>query len=285
MRASWDRGFNAPGLYALHGEESSEYPGCPPGSTCAGGAQVEVVRTGNPELRAEAAERVNVGATAGWGDFSLSADYFEVEISDPMTSLSLDEVLRLERLGALPPGAAVERSGDVITRILSPTINRADATVDVRGVGLGARVGWDIGPAAVALDARWARLVRFDEPSGQVRLGGSGGGRGFPEDRLNVTLDATSGRLTGRWAVHVVSGFDNPQRTGRYGAWVGHDLALLWRDPFGLAGAELAAGVRNLADRDPPLDPHAAYHIATSPVLDLYPVEGRTLYATVSHRW
>ena len=285
LRASWDRGFNAPGLHALHGEESSEYPGCPSGSTCEGGAQVEVVRSGNPELRAEAAERVNVGATAGWGDFSLGADYFEVAISDPMTSLSLDEVLRLERLGALPPGAAVERSGDVITRILSPTINRAGATVDVRGVGLGARVGWDIGPAAVALNARWARLVRFDEPSGQVRLGGSGGGRGFPEDRLNVTLDATSGRLTGRWAVHVISGFDNPQRTGRYGAWVGHDLALLWRDPFGLAGAELAAGVRNLTDRDPPLDPHAAYHIATSPVLDLYPVEGRTLYLTVSHRW
>ena len=283
LRASWDRGFNAPGFHVLHGEESSDYPGCPAGSTCTDGAQVEVVRSGNPELRAEGADRVNLGATAGWGDFSLSADYFEVEISDPMTSLSLDGVLRLERLGALPPGVAVERSGDVITRIRNPTINQAGATVDVRGVGLGARIGWDVGPGDVALSARWARLLRFDEPSGQVRLGGSRGGRGFPEDRLNVSLDATSGRLTGRWGVHVISGFDNPQRTGRYGAWVGHDLALQWRDPFGLADAKFAAGVRNLTDRDPPLDPHAAYHIATSPVLDLYPVEGRTLYVTLSH--
>lgn len=285
LRASWERGFKAPGLNLFHSEEVAGYPACPSGETCAGGAQVEVVTAGNPALRPSETESVNLGATTGWRGLSLSADYFRTEIRNTVTILGLDEILRLERDGALPRGAGVERAGDVITRIRNPAINRADAKVEVRGIGMGARIDWDAGPADMALNARWSRILRYEEPSGDARLGGSIGGRAFPRDRLNMSLDAARGRVAARWSVHAISGFENPGRTGRLESWIGHDLLLSWRDPFGFSGAELMAGVRNLTDRDPPIDPVGGYAFAADPVLSLYPVEGRTLYMTFSHRW
>ena len=62
-------------------------------------------------------------------------------------------------------------------------------------------------------------------------------------------VEILGGGVTARWSVHAVSGYENASQTGRYKAWIGHDVALRWGDPSGLEGMSLTAGVLNVTDR------------------------------------
>ena len=98
----------------------------------------------------------------------------------------------------------------------------------------------------------------------------------YPRNRVHASLRANRGDFTASWSVYAVSGFWNIRETGRYKAWTGHDIAVRWRDSFGLSGIDLTGGILNVGNRGPSTDPTAPGAQAADETLDS--VRGRTVF-------
>ena len=69
--------------------------------------------------------------------------------------------------------------------------------------------------------------------------------------------------------------------TGRFKAWFGHDLALRWRNAFGVSGTSLIAGILNLENRSPSINSDDP--LDRDETLDS--IRGRTLFVTLKRTW
>ena len=237
--------------------------------------QKEQLSGGNLNLEPDEAESFSVGAAASLGALSLSADWFQIGLTDVPAQLSAQSIIDLEVEGALPPGVAVVRGADgLIERIENRIVNSGET--DVSGVDVRARVGWDTAWADLVFDARWLRTTRYeDRVAGEVQPGD------YPRDRVHGSLRASRGGITASWNVYAVSSFWNERRTGRFDGWVGHDITIHWREPFGQSGLDLAGGVLNVADRNPSFDPTNP----DSAAVTLDSVRGRTFFVNASMAW
>ena len=271
IRGSWNEGSTPPSLYALHALETLDYPSICYTNTdrnereC---TQVERATVGNPRLEPDETESLSLGAAASLGPVSLSADWFRIRLSDAPGRLSAQSIVDLE--GNLPDGAGVEREGGRITRIVSPLFNNGKS--DVSGVDWRARVDWESDWADWIVDARWLRTIRDEtRVAGRIQPGD------IPRDRIHASLRASRGDITATWSVYGVSGYEHVAKTGRYGAWTGHDISVRWRDAFGLTGTDLTAGMLNVRDRGPATAP-GSYGVDADTTLDS--IRGRTLFLT-----
>ena len=278
LRGSWGEGAAAPSLRAMHVRDFETHPrvcdtrilrgdlqDCPT-------SQVPSVIGGNPYLKPHDTESFSLGAEANAGPVSLSADWFGIRLSDTPATLSPQTIVDLDNEGRLPPGTAVVRgNGGLIERIENAVVNTGAS--DVRGFSFRARTNWNAVHADMVLDARWIRVIRNESRVGGVKQPGD-----FPRDRLHASLRASRGDVTAIWSVYGVSGYWNTRRTGRYDGWIGHDVALRWRNPFGADGMELIGGVLNIGDRDPSTDPTVPGSSGANVTLDT--VRGRTLFLT-----
>lgn len=251
LRASWGTGGQPPSLsdLSLRGQ-SVGFPYVCDVSTNTGDRadcdklQVEHRSGANPNLEPDEAESLSIGAAANAGPFSLSLDWYRINISKVPAGLAAQTILDLEAKGQLPAGVRVVRDGDVIRWIEGSSGNiRED---DIEGVSLGAGVDWKTDAADFAFALRWSRVTE-DE----VRTAGEKAPYTYPRDRYHASLRLSRGRVTANWSVYGISAYWNTDETARYAAWMGHDLTLSWRDAFGLRGLELIGGVLNIADRGP----------------------------------
>lgn len=280
VRGSWSGGSRAPSLTALHAEEAIGYPYiCDPGTLAAdsdGCDEYQVLRVsrGNPNLEPDDAESLSLGAVTGLGPLSLSADLFWINLSHVPAALSAQSAVDLEAEGRLPPGVNIERDGDLITRIEGAWVNSGET--DVAGVDLHAGADWETDWADMAFDTRWSRVTRHQRRVvGEVQPGD------FPRNRVHASLRATRGSVTASWNVLAVSSYQNTRRTARYRPWMGHDVTLRWRDPFGLSGVALTGGILNLADRGPSLDHTAPGEEGAAETWDS--VRGRTVFLSLKY--
>ena len=277
LRVSWNGGSRPPDLYLLNAREVIDYPFVCDTRTLTGNPedcdeyQVERVSGGNPNLEPDEAESFSVGAVIDLGPFSLSADWFKIALSSVPARLSAQSTIDLEAEGWLPPGAAVIREGDLIRRIESPWVNSGQT--DVEGLNFGAQADWKTDWGDLTLGTYWSRVTRYER-----RVADEVQPVAYPRDRVRGSLHASRGRFTANWSIYAVSGYWNERETGRYKAWVGHDILLRWRDAFGWNGMELTGGILNVADRGPSIDP-------TVPGIDgadarLDSIRGRTISLT-----
>ena len=274
VRGSWGRSSRPPDLFWLHLPELLSYPRVCDTTDHTGPLQkctlqqVETVFSGNPDLEPDEAESVGFGAVASLGALSLSADWFHIELSDTPTILSTQALINLEaREEALPPGAAIEREGTTIRRIRNPSTNSGETTVS--GVDLRGRAAWETDWADLVLAAHWLRVIQYRSRAGGVTQPGD-----FRRHRVHASLQASRGRFTVGWHILGHSGYWNRLRSGRYKAWVGHDLTFRWRGLPGLKGAELMGGVLNVGNRGPSLDSSDPGSASTS----WDSVRGRTVF-------
>lgn len=255
VRGSWDKGSGPPSLSSMHLAESVGFPRVcdtkthtDPTTDC-DIAQVKQVSGGNPELTPYKAKALSAGAQANLGFLTVSADWFRIELSETEAQMSAQKIVDLEAGGQLPAGADVIRQGGdgTIDTIVNPIVNTGEATV--AGVDMQAGARWDAGWADFAADLNWLYITESES-----RIGGEVQPGDYARHRVHSSLRASRGGITANWSVHAVSGYNNVRETGRYDAWVGHDIALLWHDPLGLKGMTVAGGVLNVADRGPSVD-------------------------------
>ena len=276
LRASWGTGGKPPALSVLNLRgQSVGYPSVCDVSTHTGDladcdkTQVEHRSSANPDLEPDEAESLSVGAVSRVGPFSLSLDWFRIDISKTPAGLAAQTILDLEAKGQLPAGVRVIRDGDVIRRIEGSWGNTGEN--DVEGVDLRARVDWKTDLAEVAFDLRWSRVTE-DE----VRVAGEKSPYTYPRDRVHGSFRVSRGRVTANWIVYGVSEYWNTDRTARYGEWVGHDVTLSWREAFGMRGLDLIGGVLNIADRGPSI-------ADDEPDLTFASAQGRTLFLNAKY--
>ena len=281
LRGSWSGGGSAPGLRALHTREMIDDARICDTGTHTGNRQdcslqdVEVASGGNPDLEPDEAESVSLGAVAGLGPLSLGADWFRIKLSGQPAQLSPQSVVDLDAQRRLPPsGAAVIRKEGSITRVEASWANVGET--DAAGINVHAHAGWETDWADLVFDARWLRVARYEQ-----RVAGETQPADHPRDRVHASLRASRGDVTVNWSVRAVSGYRNEPGTGRYKAWTGHDITLRWRDVLGVSGLDLTAGVLNVGDRGPSIDPTNP----EQPDVRLDSALGRTLFLTTNMRW
>ena len=273
LRASWSGGARVPGFAALHAEEFVYYPfvcdADTPTPDCPRD-QVRVVTSGNPELEPDEAESFGAGVSAGWGPFSADFDWFRLRLQETPTTLNTQFVISLERSGRLNeyPGLSVTRSDGRIAEIRNPLTNSGETDMD----GFTARLGGDLktGLANFMLDANWIRITNYER-----RVGGETQPGDIPRNRIHVLLRADRNDLTVQWNTHAVTSFWNDTETKRFRRWVGHDVALSWKNAFGFNWFELTGGVLNIGNESQSRPESDENHI-----LYLDSILGRTLFLT-----
>ena len=275
VRGSWSEGSSTPGLNALHGQAALDYPYICDTKTHTGDLedchrfQVERISSGNPDLKLDETESFSFGAMAGFGSFSLAADWFHIEVSDIPARLSTQSIVDLEVAGQLPPGVVVIREGDVITQIRSPWVNSGETNVE--GVNIKVHADWETTWADMAFTTRWLHLSRYkSRVNNEVQPGDR------PHNRVHASFRMSRGRVTANWNLHAISGYSNPQKTDKYKAWMGHDLVVQWRDAFGLSAMEVQGGILNIGNHGPSKDSTAPGLEGAAVTLDSS--LGRTLF-------
>lgn len=273
LRASWSGGARAPGLATLHAEEFVYYPyvcdADTPTPDCPRD-QVRVVTGGNPELEPDEAESFGAGVSAGWGPFSANFDWFRLRLQETSAILNTQFVVGLERSGRLSeyPGLSVTRSDGRLTEIRNPITNNGETDMD----GFTARLGGDLKTdlANFMLNANWIRITNYGR-----RVGGETQPGDIPRNRIHVLLRADRNDLTAQWNMHAVTSFRNETDTKTFRRWVGHDIALSWRNAFGFNWFELTGGVLNIGNEGQSRPDSDEEHI-----LYMDSILGRTLFLT-----
>jgi iron complex outermembrane receptor protein len=295
VRGSWGQGFRAPDVDTLFAapaqsfEFARDFVVCDqqgiPENECPV-FQEETFFLSNRELAPEDSESVNLGIV--WEPIerlSLTADVYNTEITDVITSPSVQALINLEREGqALPEGARIVRTeSGIIDFVETKTLNIASLEV----TGLDATVEYslptDIGQFQGEL--AFSRIWSYDtqqtpqsETINEIGRADTPGNRGswqFSWSQGNFQL-----AYSGYWIESTAAGTElTPEGDialiGKVPSYVQHDIQGTYFAPW---NAEVKVGVRNLADRGPSLD--SFNQDLSRSAQDLYPVVGRVPYVT-----
>lgn len=294
LRANWGEGFKAPDLVSLFGSPSQSFiqgrdridclqQGIDPFSQNCANVQRETLLPSNPDLFAETSKQWTVGAV--WSptkEFSASVDYYDIEIEDQISRLTVQSVLdaefrcqienRQEFCDASQWGS-VDRSrlgADIL--VVAPLANTAANETSGIDLSLNYRLDTDWGTFNNALNVSY--IFKFDRES--VRGTGLADRLdflGFPEMRA----DARVGWSLGDWSANITgnytkgwsnclppntpedtlaelcsTGDSNPTRVGSFTTW---DVQVGYAAPW---DGRITLGVRNAFDKQAVLDDFGA---------------------------
>ncbi|NYR12322.1 TonB-dependent receptor [Pseudoalteromonas sp. MIP2626] len=305
LRASWGKGFRAPTLEDLYKapSESAAYAKdvvlCGAAGTSRGDCKEEQHTTyyvGTTTLQPEESESINLGIVYNVTDnIDVSLDYYDIEITNQISSLSAQDVFDLENAGLLgnpedPSDNAagydqvsVDRGGSSTGRSLlvtAPMANIPGFSTDGLDFKLNAR--FDLGEIGqLRSNFAWSEVLSYKSPD---IIGYSNvnqvGRDGLPERRisLGLTWDIESHLVNVNFN-HIASTAEKTEadESGTIFTAVGNlssynivDVNYTYITPWNV---ELTAGINNLADKDPILKPDLSYDSS------LYSQLGRLYYA------
>ena len=302
LRASYTEGFKAPNLTSLFAARAESFNNVQDQLVCAAQGidpsdcpvfQVRNFNGGNPDLIAEESEGFDVGVV--WepiDNLTLKLDYFETDITDAISTITLNTLLNLEQQGQpLPPGTSIIRapaSGGIPGRIIEINTGTANvAELNVSGIDVNISYRFDTDSfGAFSTNLQFSRLfdsilTSLPEPLGtpteQLDMAF------FPSNRATLSGNWTYGNhtiaLNSYWikSTQNIAGSDDPG----IASFVNHNVSYIYRAPW---DADIVVGVRNLADRDPSIDPNANWQGgAFEPTL--YDVYGRTPFVNYKQRF
>lgn len=305
LRGSWGTGFRAPTLIDLHQPQtlgSSEQFNDP--ATGQNDLQVNSLTGGNDKLKPEKSIQRGFGIVLQpVNNFSVSADYFDIRVSDIIAAPSAQEVVSRFRAGdpafaglvTLTPGT------NDIESIIQTLQNVG--TAKVRGVDLAAQLKLNAGPGRLIFDLTGTYMIQFDQtsPGGQVsrKVGTMVDDNGDPVLSTNNVQDGVVLRWkhylsatyeTGPWALTLAQNFykgyrdgndlnGNPHRVGDQTIWDAA-IAYNWNKKM-----RLGLGVKNLFDKDPPIYIPTSNQFQAGYDISLYDPRARFVYLTASYKF
>lgn len=308
LRASWGKGFKAPNLGNLGLSQTKseagifDLLGCAytdtPDDMCFPFYADEVV-SGNPDLNAEKSESLNLGfVVTPFDGLSLSADYWRVDIEDAIYLLSVDDILSLEAVNALPEEITVYREDDGmgnigfisscagLTDLSNCGIRKTFANLskfDAEGLDVNIAFNTQTPFGDISANALWSHYFGFDEqPLESGPVFNRPGTANWPKNRFKGNVAWSRNDLGVAYTYHWIDDHQGGSADEAYNIYVQHDINAIWNVG---AGVELAFGIRNFTDEDPSISTVTGWNIATSPTsTNLYDVAGRTYSATVTWR-
>jgi iron complex outermembrane receptor protein len=271
VRGSWGEGFRAPPLYTLSEPTSAvaisviEDPvRCPvTGLPDDCKAFVQVYSGGNPDLQPETSTQWNVGVV--WEPLrglSFAVDYWNIEQKGIIEPLSEENLMRYyqrfaDRIvrGPVDPNYP-DLPGPIVSIDVSP-VNLGTTQTS----GVDAAFNWKAPPQSwgnVRIGLQGTYVLQWETQVDGLtyvsRLGDATFGAAVPRWRSSLTLDWGLGPWGVTLAQIYSSGYSEPlpePQTGTYKVGSSSSWDLQGRYT-GFAGWQLALGVRNLFDADPP---------------------------------
>lgn len=278
LRASFGKGFRAPTMTDLHGTTSQSFNsaldnyGCDVGvpNTCAT-TQFEVISGGNDELQAEESESLTLGVVfSPFENFSVSLDYYDVELDSAISTTGLQSILNNDRTLRQGGGAGDSRvsrnaSGKIIAPISLQTANTAafntsgyDIDVDYKlDAGNTGEFGFNLIVSIVdefeSVDVDGAQDVGvgefFEDATAQ------------PDYRATFSTTWNRGDFGANIQVQYVPDMDFidlddesdtfNQSIDKLDEWTTIDVQFTYNTPW---DGKLSIGARNITDEDPPIN-------------------------------
>lgn len=311
IRASAGQGFKAPSLSDMYSLYAADFQQATDLTRCAAQVdagqvaseddcattQIEAYTGGNPELKAETSNNLNIGfVIEPIYDLNISLDYYQIEIDDVVTSLELEDVFALEQANNLPDGIVINRGAadsdgvpGVVTLCAGQNppdcgLINANANLNKRKVaGADLRLEYlvDTSFGSFKPELQWSHVIEYKETTigGEIdRLGKQNGSTIFPTDRVNFNLAYQRGNLAVNYLYNWISEVDATSG-GKFEAWDMHTVNATYDV---LDNVELSVGIRNLTDEDPSIDTNSGWNSGTSSAsLSMYDVAGRTYLASM----
>lgn len=277
LRAAWGDSALPPSLRLLTSSPIDSYPYiCDTRNFSGNGAcrrfQVRRVSRGNSALKPYREKSLSFGTDFKIGPVVTSLEWFRIRRANQPTTPSAQQIMDLEATNNLPEGVTVDRSGDIV--IYGSVANIGESEFKgVRGQ-IGGEWLTDIGVLG------WTtRFIRTNDVDVKVAGAAQPGHRA--RNRLHNTLRLTRGNVTVNLESFYRSKFSDQRDAGTYPAWIGHDITLAWKNPFGADDVTLLAGVLNATNKGPSVnssDPSDA-------VAQIDAVRGRSFFVGVTQRF
>jgi iron complex outermembrane receptor protein len=297
FRASWGEGFRAPNMTNLYSAASfSAEPAvdlvfCEANNIdpCANG-QADSFSGGNDELQPELSESYNLGVA--WADsrMSVSADYWNIDITEALTIPTAQDLINLEFEGReLPPGAVITRDGSGAISdclpgqtegcgISRPWLNLA--RLDYTGIDV--RFDYNLPLSGSELNFRVIHshiLEALEQTTPTDDIEDVAGMQDTPEFRSVFVTEWNRGDHAVSLIVNHIDGYLNANDEN-ISSMTTADVQWAWDVT---ANGRLILGVLNIADEDPPLDP---FNDTAQPFnSNIYVMDGRVPYLTYRHNF
>ena len=286
LRASWGQGFRAPPLDILSARPAFSAedvvdadtcvnagltPECNvPGTDSPGSFQVTAFSIANPNLGAEQSDQFSVGAAYEPFDWlNGSIDYYNIEIEDRVASIGAQQVVNCVAgtQENCPPGLVmldpsidppVPNAGLGVARL--PGSNAIDyiqigfaslGTIQTDGVDVNLRTNFDFGSAGrLSNEFQASYILSYEVDSGADVAGDAQ----LPKWRGTLANQYSFGDFTFAWNINYIDSQDTAlsPNLNRLPSWTTHDVQVNWYAPW---GGQVTAGVNNVGDKDPVLDP------------------------------
>ncbi|MBW8190913.1 TonB-dependent receptor [Neiella marina] len=298
VRASYGEGFRAPALSDLYAADSfsaddaTDYHYCEVQGTSASDCdeeQYDVTRQSNEDLDAEDSSFYNIGVV--WDvteNFNAGLEYYNLEVEDVITFVSLDALLKEEAevgYGNLALGEVLRLNDNPDGKILEATTPQVngnkfetsglDLTLNYHGLAT------SFGEFGSNLDLTYV-LNYDDEEYYDGPVNDKIGRNGLPEMRFTWKVDWEMNNHSAYISAQYIDSqaeTEDPEtyeQIGHLGSQTTWDASYSYATPW---NATATMGVRNLTDRDPILDSNLQYDS------DLYSIYGRTYFATYTQKF
>ena len=267
MRGSVGTGFRAPSLQELYRAPAQNFTSgidtlaCEQGITglpfdpCEAN-QYEASVRGNPNLEAE--ESTSWGAGFVWNpidDLAISLDYYNIELGQQIANLPFQTVLDLEAEGNPLVAGLVRRNpgtgGLTGGLVILPALNLSGFKTNGWDLNFDYTIDTAIGRWNPFLDVSY--VGRFD----QETVPGTGFDTlltvGAPDLRANLGVNWSHGDFGASLIANHIGDNEGQvgNQTSQVSSWTTLDAQVSWATPW---KGKVTLGVRNLADRDPPLN-------------------------------
>ena len=250
LRSSLRVGQAAPAFSELYSSQDQDHPyiTCDPGRgdpprTCPSSNPRQVTRytEGNPRLEPSETERFTVGAEFRKQPYFVSVEWYRQSRSDLVGQNSADWAMQNlpECVGAMTSNCISRTGGDV-------TIYDSNANIiedEISGITTRYAATFPTEWGEIGMSGAWRHVI-----DAELYIAGNKHRYAISRDMARIRFMARRGSLTAVWTTNHRAAFGNQAGTGKFESWTGHDVALDWKDPLGLTGARLAAGVFNLTD-------------------------------------
>ena len=275
LRGSWGTGFRAPGLSDLYQSPLQSFNNAIDRRACAGNVpnfqapfnpcnsrQYENVSGGNPNLVAEESESWSVGAVFSPVDrLTLSLDYYNITLEDQVGSLPIQDILNIEAAdcggsSAVNCSPLVQRNPTTGAIVLISANNQNIAGIETDGIDFEADYSFDTSIGTFSQNLTISHVMNFDQDEGRGVFLEQLDEAFTPATRAQLSLGWASGDFSATVIGNLIG--DSEEKTDRNGAlgtripnWTTWDLQGSWSAPW---NGKVTVGVRNIGDRDPPLD-------------------------------
>ncbi|NRA63282.1 MAG: TonB-dependent receptor [Pseudobacteriovorax sp.] len=292
IRTSYVEGFKAPSLqdinsplvkgfgfgrdYLKCGEPSDADEGY-----CQRTQPLETFSGGNKELDPETSQTISLGFSFDATDnFSITGDYYQIEITDEIGNISIDDILRFESEGRAVPGVTITRdptADNQLVSIVSPLLNLATTVNHGWDLGIDYRIDTGVGRFALANNLAVKTVAKFERAPG---LGFEDQGRENPKWRNTASttwsLGSNAISLTNRHFDAVREKADQTGKVPSYNVW---DLNYTYRF---WTTSRVSIGGTNILQKRKPVDDSTVSGLSRGITQALYGIKGPSYYIQTS---